>query len=55
MRKSLVVPLVLLFTAGCYHATVDTGLPASGEGINKSFASGWIYVLIPPATIENAA
>jgi len=52
MRKSLVVPFVLLFTAGCYHATVDTGLPSSGEGIHKSFASGWIYGLVPPATIE---
>jgi len=52
MRKILVVPLVLLFSSACYHATVDTGLPATNEQIKKNFASSWIYGLIPPSEIE---
>jgi hypothetical protein len=55
MRKVLVLPLVLLFSAACYHATIDTGLPPSGQEINKAWASGWIYGLVPPATINTMA
>jgi hypothetical protein len=55
MRKLLVVPLVLLFSAGCFHATIDTGLPPSGQEINKPWASGWIYGLVPPSTVNTAA
>ena len=51
----LVVALVLLFSAGCYHATIDTGLPPSGQEINQNWASGWIYGLVPPATVNTAA
>lgn len=40
---------------GCYHATVNTGLTPSAEVYEKSFASGWIYGLVPPSTVETAA
>jgi hypothetical protein len=36
---------------GCYHATVETGLTPSTEVIEESFASCWIYGLVPPSTI----
>jgi len=55
MRRDVVLPLVLLFSTACYHATVDTGLPPSGQEINKPWASGWIYGLVPPATINTMA
>ena len=40
---------------GCYHATVETGLTPSTEVIEESFASGWIYGLVPPSTISAKA
>ena len=55
MRRFLVVSLVFLFTAGCYHATVDTGLPDSTDQISKKWASSWIFGLVPPSTIETAS
>jgi hypothetical protein len=41
--------------SGCYHVTVETGLPAGTETIEKPWALGFIGGLIPPATIETAA
>jgi len=40
---------------GCYHATVETGLKASTEVIEETFASSWIYGLVPPNTISTQA
>ena len=40
---------------GCYHATVETGLTPSNQVINKSFASGWLFGLIPPSTVKAAS
>lgn len=45
----------LIATAGCYHATVETGATPSTEVIEKSFASAWIYGLVPPSTVSTAA
>jgi hypothetical protein len=39
----------------CYHATVETGASPSAEVVSKSFASGWIYGLVPPSTVSTAA
>ena len=44
----------LITTAGCYHATVETGAIPSTVVINKSFASSWIYGLVPPSTVSTA-
>ena len=51
--STLALPALLL--AGCYHATISTGQPAGSETISEPFATGWIYGLIPPATVETAA
>jgi hypothetical protein len=40
--------------AGCYHATVETGRPLSTQVVEKKFASGWVYGLVPPSTISTA-
>ncbi len=50
-----VVAFSLVVAAGCYHATVDTGLTPSTVVIDKSWASGWIYGLVPPSTVATAS
>jgi hypothetical protein len=46
---------VLVVLGGCYHATVTTGAPPSDEVIRKGFASGWVFGLVPPSTVETAS
>jgi len=41
--------------AGCYHATVETGATPSSVVVHKTFASSWIYGLVPPSTVETAS
>lgn len=54
--RFLVGALVLVVSiAGCYHASIDTGKNPSGQVIKQSFASSWIYGLVPPKTVETAA
>ncbi|HEY6784408.1 MAG TPA: hypothetical protein VI159_05620 [Gemmatimonadales bacterium] len=52
---AVVVSALLLSTAACYHATIETGLAPSNQVIEKDFASGWIYGLVPPSTVETQA
>ncbi len=55
MQSSRRAVLVLAVAcSGCYHATVETGVTPSAQVINKSFASGWIFGLVPPSTIATA-
>ena len=44
----------LLVTAGCHHATIETGASPSTETFEKAWASGWIYGLVPPSTVSTA-
>lgn len=46
---------LLVSTAACYHATIETGLAPSTTVIEKPFASAWIYGLVPPSTVETQA
>lgn len=56
MRGVIVVGLALSVTlGGCYHATISTGAIPSTQVVEKSFASGWVYGLVPPSTVETAA
>ena len=43
---------LLVSTAACFHATIETGLAPSTTVIEQPFASGWIYGLVPPSTVE---
>jgi hypothetical protein len=52
MRRSLAVVAATLLLGGCYHATVRTGINAGPERIHRSMASGWLYGLVPPSTVE---
>ena len=40
---------------GCYHATVETGATPSTVVIDKSFASSWIYGLVPPSIVSTTS
>ncbi|MFW5973451.1 MAG: Bor family protein [Bacteroidota bacterium] len=41
--------------SGCYHAQVNTGRTPGTVVIDKPFASGWIYGLVPPSTVNAAS
>jgi len=51
----LVVSALLVALPACYHATIETGLAASNEIIAESFASSWIYGLVPPKPVSAMA
>ncbi|MFL5530948.1 MAG: Bor family protein [Gemmatimonadales bacterium] len=45
----------LLLLGGCYHATVETGATPSTVVIDQSFASSWIYGLVPPKLVSTTS
>ena len=57
MRKfaSLAVLALGLTGAGCYHAIIDTGLPAGGQTIEQPWAMSFVVGLIPPPVLETAS
>lgn len=57
MKAALVLSLAALVfaSAGCYHATIDTGLEPSDQVLRKGFARSWIYGLVPPDIVDTAA
>jgi hypothetical protein len=52
-RLSVVVAGMLL--AGCYHAIIDTGRPASSEVIEQPRSNTFVYGLVPPPVVETMA
>ena len=53
MRTTRVLMAILLLaTTGCFHATIETGAAPSTQTVEKKWASGWVYGLVPPSTIE---
>lgn len=51
----LLLLLVVVVLPGCYHATVVTGEPAGTTVVDRPWALGFIYGLIPPPTVETMA
>jgi Bor protein len=49
------IVMVALALVGCYHATVETGLPAGNQTIENDWATSFIYGLVPPATVSTAS
>jgi hypothetical protein len=54
MRKFVGLAALALLGTGCYHATVNTGLQPGTQVIHQQWAHGWIFGLVPPATVEAA-
>ena len=50
---TLLTAVVVL--SGCYHATIETGLPPGTQTLEKPWASSLIYGLVPPQTVETAS
>lgn len=54
IRASSVL-LLAAAAAGCYHATIETGMKPNGEMINKPWATSFVYGLVPPPVVETAS
>ncbi|HWO56917.1 MAG TPA: hypothetical protein VNN55_05070 [bacterium] len=52
LKSAAVAVALLLAVPGCYHATIDTGLPPGTQTIHQPFASCWLFGLVPPKTVE---
>ena len=46
---------LLVSSAACYHATIETGLSPSTTVVEKPWASSFIDGLVPPSTVETQA
>ena len=55
MRRYSHLAAALLLSAGCYHATIETGAAPNGTVIQKDWANSFIGGLIPPDIISTAA
>jgi hypothetical protein len=52
--QNLRIVALLIVTGACYHATIETGLTPSAQTIEKHWASGWIFGLVPPSPVQTA-
>ena len=55
MRKYTIAVLAILGTillTGCYHAQISTGLEPSAQVYEQTFASAWIFGLVPPSMVR---
>lgn len=47
--------LVIAFTlTGCYNASIVTDAAPSNQTVEKKWASGFLFGLVPPSTVETA-
>lgn len=53
--RALALLAGLASIGACYHATIETGLSPSSQVLEQSFASSWIYGLIPPKTVQTSS
>lgn len=53
--KASTAAVGLVALMGCYHATIETGLPSGQEKISQPWAMSFIYGLIPPPTVQVAS
>lgn len=48
----LLVAVALLASSACYRGTVDTGLTPSPQTVDRRWAAGWLFGLVPPQPTE---
>lgn len=53
INLSLIVFIVFFIFTGCYHAQVTTGLEPSAQVYEQTFASAWIFGLVPPNVVRS--
>jgi hypothetical protein len=49
-RKTIAA--LLLLSAGCYHASIESGMKPGTDKIEQEWASGWAWGLVGPAPID---
>jgi hypothetical protein len=54
-RRCAALVVTLFASAACYHATIDTGAKPSDTVIEKGWAAGFVYGLVPPDVVETAS
>jgi hypothetical protein len=54
MKRTLscTLALALVSSMGCYHAVVNTGRAESSTIVEKQWASGWVFGLVPPDPLD---
>jgi Bor protein len=55
LRSTLSLAGAALLLAGCYHATIETGLAPSPQTVEQPWASAWLDGLVSPKLVETAA
>ena len=55
MHVRVLAVAVLVGLAGCYHATIETGLEPSNQVVENEWAHSFIAGLVPPSTVETAS
>ncbi|PYP57331.1 MAG: hypothetical protein DMD40_08295 [Gemmatimonadetes bacterium] len=51
----LTVLSLLIALPACYHATIQTGLPAGTTVVRQDWAAGWLWGLVPPKPVSTMA
>ena len=51
MRRTTLAALFVL-SAGCYHASIESGMKPGSNKIEEEWASGWAWGLVGPQPIE---
>ena len=51
MSRTTIAALLLL-SAGCYHASIESGMKPGNDKIEKEWASGWAWGIVGPDPIE---
>ena len=46
------IAALLLLSAGCYHASIESGRKPGNDKIEKDWAAGWAWGLVGPEPIE---
>lgn len=54
-RRIVSAVLASVLLTGCYHASIETGAKPSTEKIEKKWAAGWVYGLVPPSTVSTTS
>jgi hypothetical protein len=51
MPRTMLAALLVL-SAGCYHASIESGMKPGNDKIEQEWASGWAWGLVGPQPIE---
>lgn len=52
LSSSIYILFIALLISGCYHAQITTGEEPSAEVYEETFASGWLFGLVPPDVVR---